>query len=365
MPAFLTHYACGVESYNHCEEGVVKSCICAHKTVYNTALAGPDLFFYSPWESVRGAAAGIKAKLQGVQVGEKVNMAVTSSPVQGGATGNKANVSAPDEDSIPEVGNENVHKDTGIIHAQTYNSGRLMHKFRTNAFLRNLFEEAMALPARDRAIGIAYFTGFLGHYCLDTSAHPIVYRLTRDTDEAVALGRHFRYEAAMDAFACKYVLHRDIRHAHQLGLLRMSRREIQVVASMITAAFNKTYADTGRKINKTRMQVLLHGYYGLTALLIDPTGFKEWALLQVEKVTKGYPLMSPLFINNNHYGLKQEDWQVFSKRFDRGVKHLTAFIPLVEQAVRSQANAEALFNKIGNRSYHTGREIEWEQKIKA
>ena len=294
MPAFLTHYACGVLQARRLPSSVTESCISAHRNVYATALAGPDIFFYSVLELLR----------PGMTI------------------------------------------------------GRRMHKYRTGEFLRNLYTYAVSLRGEQRDIAIAYFTGFLGHYCLDANTHPLVYRKAYDPSESKALGKHFRYEAAMDAYCCRTFLGRDIRRCGQMSMIRLTRMEKKVVAELLSHAVRKTYPELGKDPSPRRMYALLNEYFLITGLLIDPSGFREWAFLRLEKLIPGYPLLSPLFINGNLYGISEKDFLQFRRRFDRGGQMFARLLSAQEMALRDPACVPEFFRQIGNRSYHTGGEAE-------
>lgn len=139
MPAFLTHYACGVVNFNDMKDGAVRESISAHKGAYGMGLAGPDVYFYSMAEAFR----------PGMTI------------------------------------------------------GRTLHKYRCGAFLQALYRETEQYRGDDRKTAIAYFSGFLGHYALDSSAHPLIFRETEDSCEKRQLGKHFRFEAAIDAYTAR------------------------------------------------------------------------------------------------------------------------------------------------------------------
>lgn len=46
MPAFFTHYACGVKNYRKLENGTLKDMIKEHKKAYSLGTIGPDIFLY-------------------------------------------------------------------------------------------------------------------------------------------------------------------------------------------------------------------------------------------------------------------------------------------------------------------------------
>ena len=287
----MTHYAFGVKGYHALEDGFLKRAIRENTGVYNTGLAGPDLFFYSAVEVLRS----------GMTV------------------------------------------------------GRAMHKYRTGAFLDNLLDEALALTGKDRETAMAYYTGFVGHYCLDSKAHALVYRVCHHPSSAVALGKHFRYEAAMDAMCCRKILGRDINRSHQMGLNRLTCRQKLVIARILSASIQKTYGGEIRCPSVSRMLLILEEYRIICGLLIDPSGFREWCYLHLELFKRGYPHNSPLFINNNLYGLREAEWNRFYSCFREGeavYRPCINMIGSVAETPHSDRLRTNLTELIGSRSYH-------------
>ena len=46
MPAYITHYTCGILNYRDLKDGNVKNRIKSQPHAYCVGLAGPDVFFY-------------------------------------------------------------------------------------------------------------------------------------------------------------------------------------------------------------------------------------------------------------------------------------------------------------------------------
>ncbi len=288
MPAFLTHYACGIKGYHSLSAGELKTAVRQHTNVYNVGLAGPDLFFYSVVEMLRSGMT----------------------------------------------------------------TGRMIHKFRTGLFFRNFYAQTEKLEGEEQQIARAYLAGFIGHYCLDTNAHALVYRICTDPDEKKALGKHFRYEAAMDGMACRHILGRDINDSHQMGLIKFTRQERCVVARVLSGAIRDTFGGEAKVPSERRLRLLLMEYVLITGLLIDKTGFKEWVFQAGERLIRGYVVMSPLFINRNMYGLEEKDWQRFYKRFGRGCAMLRKCLAVYQDVISGTADPEELFRMLGSRSYN-------------
>lgn len=114
MPAYITHYTCGILNYRDLKDESVKDIIRRHPHAYCVGLAGPDVFFYDFFDLIRPG--------------------------------------------------------TSI--------GTMLHEENTGLFLKNLFLSANSFTGRQREIAISYYAGFVGHYVLDCNAHPLVYEVT-------------------------------------------------------------------------------------------------------------------------------------------------------------------------------------------
>ena len=276
MPAFLTHYTCGLRALTSLpSEGTIARAIQSHPGVYHVGLAGPDLFFYS-----------LEAYL---------------------------------------------HKGMTI--------GRIMHKYRTGRFLRGLFEGAMRLHGEERSCALAYVAGFVGHYCLDSAAHYLVYRTCFMPDLKESLGKHFRYEAAMDVWCCEQLLKRPIGDAGLMQLIKTSEKEKRVISRLLFETIRGVYPDLKHTPTMRSLRLTMHEYVWITRLLIDPSGFKEWVYCAAEKRILGFAWLSPLFINFRKYGLTERDWQRFQKRFDRGERKLRQLLTLMERACEAEVHS--------------------------
>ena len=297
MPAYMSHYICGLKAFHQLRPGDLKDCIRSHASVYDMGLAGPDLFFYSLKETFFG---GMK-------------------------------------------------------------TGSLLHKNRTGAFLTSLCRHAVRLEGEDRGAAVAYAAGFLGHYSLDSACHPFVFRVCHDPNGRKELGRHYRFEAAADAYFCERYLHRDIRQSHQMGLLKLSSSEKKVIASLLASALQEVFPEKKGLPDAAKIRRVLTEYYLVTGFLMDDSGFRDWLVGSFENRKQGYPLFSGLFINANRYGAGEELLERFRKRFDRGIRRNIRLLTALEQYLssdeRTDRSEEHFAAAVGNLSYHTGRQL--------
>lgn len=234
-------------------------------------------------------------------------------------------------------------------------TGSVIHKEKTGEFLKNMYEYAIGLPIGKREIALSYYIGFVGHYMLDCNAHPLVFE-TVGKGTKKRLGQHFCYEAAMDVFTAQCYLLKPVRELNCFNLTRLSAKEERIIFDVVKHVFNKTY---GEKISLHNLELasLFFNYHLFTFLLRDKGQVKEGILGRLEKLVFGFRFASPLFINQNTYQYDQRDYNIFRKQFKKGVKEYIHCMPVLENVLNGVEPEENLLCTIGNRSYHTGKEL--------
>lgn len=291
MPAYITHYTCGILNYRKLPEGTIKNLIDAAPHAYCIGLAGPDLFFY----------------------------------------------------------------DLFALKDLDHGTGSIIHEEKTGLFMRNMYQYANGLPIGEREIALSYFIGFVGHYILDCNAHPFVFQISgRGTKEN--LGKHFCYEAAVDAYTARCYLNKPVRDVDCFKLTHLSRKEERIIFDMIYHVFHETF-DNEYGLHKAMLKLLFFNYHLFNLLLKDQYGIKEWLFGPLEKIIFGYSFVAGLFINQNTYHITQKDYNLFRKVFKTGVKEYMNCMPELEKMIHLDSDGEAFFELIGNRCYHTGLEL--------
>lgn len=290
MPAYYTHYTCGLLSYRALTPGHLKRCILEEKRAYSIGLAGPDIFFYSVLDAM----------------------------------------------------------------SRKCHAGGMMHVTRTGEFLNNLYKEAMKLSEKEKKIGIAYFAGFLGHYALDTNCHPIVYAFQCDEESKQGTGEHFMFEAAMDAYIVKEYLNRDMNEMDAPFLTKLSYRQIKVISKIVTKAFEKTYPEEKLTIANMEtvlffykvVSILIMDRTGLKEICMKPV---EKLLFHTVFATPLFINRNQYGITKEQYMPFREGFEKGVDYFKSLLPKLDAAI-----SSSSQEDVTKLFDAIGNKSYHGG-----------
>lgn len=346
MPAFYTHYIFGRFGYHDMPESTLKEMIRQHKKVFSFGLSGPDIFFYF----------------------------------------------APDQ---------------LLVHPTP---GSRLHEEKCGEFLRCMLREALALPGKEREVGIAYLAGFIGHYALDVHCHPHVYSYieeeaallekgetgrVNDGNPRIRINRkprahkvsahektgiHFRYECAMDHYFLEHYTQRRAGQPILAGQLKQRKmvylnpEERRVIARLVAAAYNKTYDRP--HMSEASMRAVLFCVRTVQYLIRDPRGKKESIFCPLEKFIYQHPFLAGLFVNDNCYGIGKEEWEKMNALFQTGRKEYKEMLDALEEVVRvalwmeeakrtdiatrqeikiCYERALKLFASVlGSRSYHTG-----------
>ncbi len=295
MPSFYTHVIFGMENYKRLKEPELKAVLQKHRKAYTLGLLGPDIFFYN---------------LLDAPLGKK-------------------------------------------------KPGEMLHLFRTNRFFRNMLEGIEQMKGEEREAGIAYFTGFIGHYFLDVHCHPYVYSSIDRKNPIKEVGEHFMLEAAMDVYFCRKYYRKNPIAIPSVPLIRISKVERKVISQLVSEAYNQTYGFPHLSIASLRF-VLALGPIAMRVLR-DRYRRRERLLRFLEERFLGFPFLSPMFVNNRRYGIGREEFSIFQRLFKEGKKEYASLMPEVNQMVKQHGNKEVkqnILQKLQNRSYHTGKECE-------
>lgn len=305
MPAFLTHYLFGTQGFKQMEEGVLKKAVRRHKKAYALGLSGPDIFFYFVPDLLLG--------------------------------GNKP--------------------------------GTIMHEKACGIFLHHMLEETTYLTGEEKIIARAYLAGFIGHYELDSHCHPHVYQYIEQTLGNAApankkTGLHFCYECAMDYYFLKYGMGKTPSMMNQNKLVKLSKNERKTICRLVSRAYNRTYACPN--LSCFSMEMVLVCLRFVMHFIRDKKGRKEKFWTALEKRILGYSLLGGLFVNDNCYGIKEQEWEKMNILFQAALKNyactikaLNIYFKAEEQGEAEQINAakKDFYKQLGNRSYHTGQTV--------
>lgn len=313
MPGFITHYLFGRDSYKKLPSGALKDNILKNHAAYTLGQQGPDLFFYF----------------------------------------------------FPSY----------CIHGN--NIGAISHCNETNAFFRGLLLSCHRFRGRDLQIAIAYLTGFIGHYTLDTNCHPYVYARTgfvKRTGDYFS--RHAYLETDIDKKLLYRKLHRKPVNFHCANTIAVTPRQSRVIARMLYDACH--YAFPKLVFHTYMMRAAIFSMHFGLKLLHDNNGQKKVFFRFIEKHVLGYPIFSPLVPSNklwfcsDPFNLARKEWknpwdhtlvsnetffdlyQKAEASYSSRLKKLTCFFYEPATPQKRMAQMKDLIQDYDNLSFHSG-----------
>jgi hypothetical protein len=255
MPGFTTHYFFGIDAYQRIEDPKIRRNLAHNRGAYALGLQGPDLFFYF----------------------------------------------------FPSY----------VLHRE--NLGALAHSWDTGLFFSNLLKSRMLFDGKPHSLAVAdaYISGFLGHYTLDTTAHPYVYAFTKYDPENPRkvthyFGQHAYFETEIDNEILFYKKGLRPTQFHQDETIRLNPLQQKVIARMLTYAYRNTYPRL--IVSDFLMRSAFHWMRTGLRMLSDPTGQKKVLVRSVEKVFLRRPLFSAM-LASDHYRFVKDPLNLAHRRW--------------------------------------------------
>ena len=167
-----------------------------------------------------------------------------------------------------------------------------LHRARPAEFLVALKSAVRELPAQERSVGRAYALGFLCHYALDSTVHPLVYchehalcdagepGLTRDDGSEV----HGVIESELDEMVL------FAKRGDTVATFNPSR-EILHASEAVLDAVSKMYAYLalnvyGEVVPHNLFRLSVHGFRLVQRLFWSPTGIKRDLIGRIERLAR-------------------------------------------------------------------------------
>ena len=314
MPAFVTHYLFGIDAYKLLPKNKFKNNIKKNHCAFALGLQGPDVFFYY----------------------------------------------------IP----------SHIMHKG--NIGDVAHRKNTQAFFSYLLESRMFFSdnPKKQAIADAYLIGFLGHYTLDSAAHPYVYAFTgydasNPPKVTEYFGQHAYFETEIDnelLYSKKFLLPSEF---HQNATIYLTPLQRSVISKMLSYAYRNTYPELN--VHALDVGLATHFMKVGTRLLHDPSGQKKVLLRLVEKVLLNRPLISPMMASDLYQfvpdplNLAHKKWihpwtgessdESFINLYNKAISHyysrIINYCALVDSGFTAEGQKEFM-QEYGNLSFLSG-----------
>ena len=309
MPGLITNYLFGERSFQSLSPNYLKEIIRKNPNAYRMGLQGPDIFFYYLNSYMRSR-----------------------------------------KNNICDV----------------------LHEKNTGAFIDNMLEYTIILDADDKEICLAYISGFLCHYALDSNTHPYLhFRVEQDLNdhpERRSISFYYRrIETLMDMLLLKRLNHMEPSQLNLEALVSLNKKDRKNIADCLLYALRTTYHY--RISRKTIMQVLRSVRSTCIFLQTNPQMHRRL----VQFAEKRLPLSSSKncfvypeyqgdpedYLNEmKHTWYSGEDRKEHNESFYELLSDANVFSTEMLEALDNylawHGNREDLSRIIGSRSYYTG-----------
>ncbi len=246
--------------------------------------------------------------------------------------------------------------------------GDMVHSERINDFFDTMIAIAQKQDHRNQQIMLAYIAGFICHWALDSTTHPLVFYRTGDIQSAGHQYDHFRYESALDSKITQQVFEEKLSKHPTYRYMSMESYQEKVVAFLISQAHQRVYQSD---ITVEECLTCMKHAKGVLRIMFDP-----WTLwFDVIQIFEKVILKDPWrFSSHMVIGRIDENFDELNKNQDAwfnptdpGTQHHESFMQLFEQAIGRaklalialEKTLEGKIDSIGgvilDRSYDTGR----------
>lgn len=181
--------------------------------------------------------------------------------------------------------------------ARTWQLGGIMHDERPGRLLFELKQSIDLLEPDEATVGRAYAHGFLSHYALDRTAHPLIYAmeyricdagvegLTRENKSEV----HHIIESEIDEMMLYRRTGGTIKEINPTKhTLQAGKRVLAIIGKMYVYLLLATY---GKTVDGAMFARAVRGYRREERLLHSPGGAKIELLASIEEVARPYSMI--------------------------------------------------------------------------
>ena len=318
MPGFRSHYFLGKTTYDMLKkDDKLPASVLQHPRVFSLGEQGPDMFFYSP-------QAHLFYK-------KNIGMAMHSS---------------------------NVNK----------------------TFEGLLLARAAMNDEAEQDIADAYIMGFIGHYTLDTICHPYISWRQEKFKYAgrftESFGVHVLLETDIDNDNVRKFLGIEPIQFNHYDTIKVSKKERDVVAKLLTEAINYAFPNQGQKVRHVKSAITMSR--NLFKWMVDKRGIKKKAVMLFDRIFFKHIFLSSIISNDWLHAyedpcneLHKEWWNPW----DESIRSTKDFYQLMDDArevyVRrlnlyqdwrdnmGNEKMEKLLEDLGDNSYDSG--LPWEE----
>ena len=178
--------------------------------------------------------------------------------------------------------------------APVHKLGNIMHKEKPNEILIAFKQAICALDETDRSVGRAYALGFLGHYVLDSTMHPLVYfhefQLCDAGEPGLSRADGGEVHAVIESEYDEMVL--TVKRGETVAtfnpaanILKGSDRMLRIVSHMYA---NMAFSVFGKIIPRNAFGDAVHCFRLVQRLFHSGSGVKREAIARIEETVRPY-----------------------------------------------------------------------------
>ena len=237
MPGFRSHFFFGEQCIKAMGEDVPEY-IRRHRNVYNLGQQGPDIFFYCP----------------------------------------QAHLFYPK------------------------NIGFVMHSDRVSLFFENLLKTREMFPTGEELdIADAYIMGFIGHYTLDTHAHPYIHdrseKMKYRHEFSKSFGIHVLLETDIDNDNVRHFLHCNPSEFNHYDTILVTKKERDIVSILLEKAIALTYPENALRNRHVKKAITFSRK--LFKMMVDKKGRKKAFVLWFDMTFFHHVFLSAVISNDD------------------------------------------------------------------
>ncbi len=322
MPSIITHYICGLKSFEKLRDTKIISEISANPDLFSLGTLGPDIFFFD------------------------VSLSVTET-------------------------------------SESVAIGHRMHKCGINQFYKHCVDFAKNREASELKAIFVYMAGFLCHYALDSNMHPYIFYHTGFSDSHAKLkypygAYHKKLESAIDTILCNDILGKTPCQLDIASKINATAYERRLIADLYTYALSSAYTFNHklRNFEKTLMcEKKFYKSFGPYHSIIKKTmRFFEGCIGKKGILSN---LIHDSYISkddtydylNKNKSVWYNPWdnsnprtQCVMELFESAVSQTVYYISLLYDIIFSDRDTDAKIKRLGNKSLEGGTEVDMDFK---
>ncbi len=227
----------------------------------------------------------------------------------------------------------------GFLNPQTLNLGLLLHKHSTQEYLIALLDNSKMLSTERRKIAIAYISGYLSHYGLDSKTHPYIYYKSGFKQKGQIITsmkhslQHRKLETTIDTLLLKNLTNKKPSDKSLWEFFDLSHEEEYLISTIISRSLNFAY---GRYVSQKKTANILKHVVLVTKYFQSTEGKQKKVLEFLEDLTIGEEVCDSLSADQKDYGnidflnLNKDFWHT---PWDNTVRNHKTFVELYNEGL--------------------------------